>query len=122
MVLRVSVTGGCRPKLKKIQPLIRIGRQRLFQGLDGLAQRALQSGVAIIRWNRRDRITHESMVPQSTLANHEAGQHRGPRDLRKQEGTKREGSGLRKKGNLGIMTLVDAVPLHRDNLVSTQGL
>src|ERR1700722_369143 len=94
-LLRRSLTGGDRPKLKKIHPLIVMARQRFFQKAHGLSQSFLQGGISVVvagwnlrwdlRWHRRDRIPHQSAVAQPTLANHKAGQNRGARPLRKQK-------------------------------------
>src|SRR5579863_104565 len=131
-VIRRSVTGSNRPKIKKIHPLIVMGGQRFFQEPDGWGQSLLQAGVAVLvtgcilrcdlGWRWRDRIAHQSVVTQPTLSNHEAGQHRSARNLRKQERAKRKGSRLRKKRDVGTVTLVNAVSLHGHDLVPTQRL
>src|SRR5271168_4334510 len=112
---RRSVTGGNRPKVKKVQPLIVIDRQSFLQKPDCLTQSFLQPGIAVVDLavrcdggcRRRDGIAYESPVAQPALANHKAGQHRCARDLRKQERAKRKRGGFGEKREVGTVTLID---------------
>ncbi len=42
-----SVPGGNRPVIKKIHPLVVMGRQRFFQKGDSLAHRLVQAGIGV---------------------------------------------------------------------------
>src|SRR5437879_4147882 len=100
--------------------------QGRFQKPYSLAHSLIQAGIvvcAFVAWrNCRDRISHEDLVAQPTPANHERGQYRRGGDLRKHEGTERKASGLRKKRHIKSVALINAVSLHRYNLIATQSL
>src|ERR1017187_5019308 len=123
MVSCISVTGIYLPEVEEIHPLIIMNRQRCFKEPDSLAQTGALAGIPVAESSRQDWVAHQNAIAQPTPANHETGQHRSARDLRKQKWTKREGGWFGKKRTLGAMTrVVDAVPLDGHDFIPAQSL